>query len=274
MTPPASTGKAPAATERVAAFTASTRIADIPPDVVHLGKKSILDSLATGLSGSVAPGSVLMRRYVETLGCSAGSCMVIGSALRLPPRFAALANGTAMHIDDFDDTWQSRPDGPRARYTARMGVHPSGPVLSAVLAAAEGEGRSGADVLAACLVGVEVCCAVFDATDAVEVDNALHTTSSCALVGAAAGVANLRGLGEQDVRRMLGIACDQTGGLTAQAGTMAKSWHGGRAAESAIVAADLTELGFTAEESVLEHPGGYFHTNSPSIDYQQSMGKR
>ena len=258
----------------VAAFTASTRIADIPPDVVHLGKKSILDSLATGLSGSVAPGSVLMRRYVETLGCSAGSCMVIGSALRLPPRFAALANGTAMHIDDFDDTWQSRPDGPRARHTARMGVHPSGPVLSAVLAAAEGEGRSGADVLAACLVGVEVCCAVFDATDAVEVDNALHTTSSCALVGAAAGVANLRGLGEQDVRRMLGIACDQTGGLTAQAGTMAKSWHGGRAAESAIVAADLTELGFTAEESVLEHPGGYFHTNSPSIDYHQSMGKR
>ena len=258
----------------VAAFTASTRIADIPPDVVHLGKKSILDSLATGLSGSVAPGSVLMRRYVETLGCSAGSCMVIGSALRLPPRFAALANGTAMHIDDFDDTWQSRPDGPRARHTARMGVHPSGPVLSAVLAAAEGEGRSGADVLAACLVGVEVCCAVLDATDAVEVDNALHTTSSCALVGAAAGVANLRGLGEQDVRRMLGIACDQTGGLTAQAGTMAKSWHGGRAAESAIVAADLTELGFTAEESVLEHPGGYFHTNSPSIDYHQSMGKR
>ena len=271
MTPQASTGKAPAATERVAAFTASTRIADIPPDVVHLGKKSIIDSLATGLSGSVAPGSVLIRRYVETLGCSAGSCMVIGSALRLPPRFAALANGTAMHIDDFDDTWQSRPDGPRARYTARMGVHPSGPVLSAVLAVAEGEGRSGADVLAACLVGVEVSCAVFDATDAVEVDNALHTTSSCALVGAAAGVANLRGLGEQDVRRMLGIACDQTGGLTAQAGTMAKSWHGGRAAESAIVAADLTELGFTAEESVLEHPGGYFHTNSPSIDYHQSM---
>ena len=266
MTPQASTGKAPAATERVAAFTASTRIADIPPDVVHLGKKSILDSLATGLSGSVAPGSVLMRRYVETLGCSAGSCMVIGSALRLPPRFAALANGTAMHIDDFDDTWQSRPDGPRARHTARMGVHPSGPVLSAVLAAAEGEGRSGADVLAACLVGVEVCCAVFDATDAVEVDNALHTTSSCALVGAAAGVANLRGLGETDVRRMLGIACDQTGGLTAQAGTMAKSWHGGRAAEGAIIAADLTALGFTAEESVLEHPGGYFQFEGGGYD--------
>ncbi len=90
MTPPASTGKAPAATERVAAFTASTRIVDIPPDVVQLGKKSILDSLATGLSGSVAPGSVLIWRYVETLGCTAGSCIVIGSALRLPPRFAAL----------------------------------------------------------------------------------------------------------------------------------------------------------------------------------------
>ena len=257
---------APAATELAAAFTASVRLADIPPEVAHLGKKSILDCLATGLSGSVAPGSAVIRRYVETLGCAPGPCTVIGSALRPPPRFAALANGTAMHIDDFDDTWQSRPDGPRARHTARMGVHPSGPVLSAVLAAAEGEGRSGADVLAACVVGVEIACAVFDATDAVEVDNALHTTSSCALVGAAAGVANLRRLGEGDVRRMLGIACDQTGGLTAQAGNMAKSWHGGRAAEGAIVAADLTALGFTAEEFVFEHPGGYFQFEGGGYD--------
>ena len=261
-----------ALTAMVADFTASTRFADLAPEVIALGKKSILDCLATGISGSVAPASQVMRRYLEDLGCVNGHATVIGTDLRLPPRFAALANGTAMHVDDFDDTWQSVPNGPRSRYRGRMGVHPTGPALAAVLAAAEEDGRSGSDAIAACLVGIEVACKVFDATDAVDVDNGLHTTGTCALVGAATGVANLRRLDAAIVRRVLGLACDQTSGLTVQLGTMAKSWHAGRAAECGVVAADLATRGFTAAETVLEDTGGYFQLEGGGYQEEPILG--
>ena len=244
-------------TAMVAEFAASTRYSDLPAEVVALGKKSILDSLATAVSGSVAPGSRIMQRYVSDLGCPSRTATVIGTDLRFPPRFAALANGTAMHVDDFDDTWQSVPDGPRARYRGRMGVHATGPALASVLAAAQERGASGAETLTACLLGIEVACKVFDATDVVDVDNSLHTTGTCALVGAAAGVANLRGLDPRTIRWALGIACDAAAGLTVQLGTMVKSWHAGRAAECAVLATDLATMGFTAAETVLEDEGGY-----------------
>ena len=253
----ASTGPTPL-TAMVADFCASTRYADLPAEVVSLGRKSILDTLAVGVSGSISPGCGIVQRYVSALDGPNRTATVIGTALRLAPRFAALANGTAMHADDFDDTYQSVPDGPRARYRGRMGVHATGPALAAVLAAAEEHHSSGADTLAACLLGIEVACKVFDATDAVDIDNSLHTTGTCGQVGAAAGVANLRRLDSRTVRRTLGIACDSAAGLTVQLGTMVKGWHAGRAAESGVFAADLAAMGFTAAETVLEDEGGYF----------------
>ena len=258
MTPEDPKPKFPALTAQVAAFAASTRIDDIPPEAQRLCKKSMLDSLGTGLSGSLAPVSDVFRRYLRQLGCGEGPSRAIGTNLRLPPRFAALLNGIAMHADDFDDTWQSVPDGPRARSRGRMGVHATAPALASVLAAGEAESRSGNEVLAACLVGIEVACKVFDATDFADIDNAFHATGTCALVGAAMGVANLRRMDEEAIRRMLGIACDQTSGLTVQVGTMAKPWKSGRSAECAVLAADLTALEFTAAETVLEDEGGYF----------------
>lgn len=253
----ASTGPTPL-TAMVADFCASTRYADLPAEVVSLGRKSILDTLAVGVSGSISPGCGIVQRYVSALDGPNRAATVIGTELRLAPRFAALANGTAMHADDFDDTYQSVPDGPRARYRGRMGVHATGPALAAVLAAAEEHHSSGADTLAACLLGIEVACKVFDATDAVDIDNSLHTTGTCGQVGAAAGVANLRRLDSRTVRRTLGIACDSAAGLTVQLGTMVKGWHAGRAAESGVFAADLAAMGFTAAETVLEDEGGYF----------------
>ena len=245
-------------TAMVADFCASTRYADLPAEVVSLGRKSILDTLAVGVSGSISPGCRILQRYVSALDGPHRAATVIGTELRLAPRFAALANGTAMHADDFDDTYQSVPDGPRARYRGRMGVHATGPALAAVLAAAEEHGSSGADTLAACLLGIEVACKIFDATDAVDIDNSLHTTGTCGQVGAAAGVANLHRLDPRTIRRTLGIACDSAAGLTVQLGTMVKGWHAGRAAESGVFAADLAALGFTAAETVLEDEGGYF----------------
>src|SRR5215210_9319475 len=88
----------------VAGFIAATQASDIPDDVIDLGKKSILDGLGLALSGSVAKSGELVRRHLADLALGAGPSTVIGSNLRVAPRFAAFANGVGIHADDYDDT--------------------------------------------------------------------------------------------------------------------------------------------------------------------------
>ena len=254
-----SQGQAESLTAHVAEFVVTADYVDIPSQVLELCKKSILDTLAVALAGSVAESSTLIRRYLSELGLSEGPSTVFGSGLRLSPRFAALANGAAMHADDFDDTWQATPD-------RHQGVHPTAPVLAAVLALAEPEGRSGKDVLKASVVGIEACCRLFDAASARHTTDGLHSTGTSAMLGAAAGAANLLGLTVDVTRQVLGIAASQTGTLLAQLGTMTKPFHGGLAAECAVVSADLAAMGFTASPNILETRWGYFQAMGGSHD--------
>src|ERR1700693_6242744 len=92
-------------TSYVADFIVSTRASDIPPDVAHLGKRSILDGLGLALAGAASETGRITRRYLDSLGIASDSgSTVIGGDSRLPARFAAFANGVSIHADDYDDT--------------------------------------------------------------------------------------------------------------------------------------------------------------------------
>ena len=81
-------------TAYVAGFITRTRAKDIPADVMHLGKRSILDGIGLALAGSVAESGHIVRKHLQSLGCSpAKGCTVIGSSMKMPARFAAFANG-------------------------------------------------------------------------------------------------------------------------------------------------------------------------------------
>ena len=131
--------KAPGLTESVGKFIASTKYKDIPQDVVELGKKSILDGLGLALAGSRAQTGTLCREYVEHLGICDGKATVIGSSKKTSPRFAAFVNGVSIHADDFDDTQLAVA---KDRVYGLL-VHPTVPVLPALLALAEGRAISG-----------------------------------------------------------------------------------------------------------------------------------
>ena len=252
-------------TAHVADFIASTGYDDLPPAVVDLCKKSILDTLAVGLSGSVAECSRILGRYLAGLGLAGGESTVIGATQRLPPRFAALANGTATHADDFDDTWQATSD-------RDQGVHATAPALAAVLALAEPAGRSGKDVLAATAVGIDVCCRLFDAAHPRHTTDGFHSTGTSAMLGAAAAAANLLGLTGEETRRALSLAASQTGTMLAQLGTMAKPFHAGLAAECAVTSVDLAAMGFTASPVILETRWGYFQAAGGGHDDARIRG--
>ena len=176
-------------TAYVADFIAALRYERLPDDVLKLGKKSILDGLGLAFSGSAAKSGRLLRHHLGELGCTTAECAVIGTSMRVPARFAAFANGTAIHADDYDDTQLAVA---RDRVCGLL-THPTAPVLPAVLAVAEREGRSGRDLLTAYHAGVEVECKVTEAIDPRHYQHGFHSTATCGTFGAAAGVSHLLG---------------------------------------------------------------------------------
>src|SRR5688500_3776365 len=141
-------------TREVARFAAQTRFADLPADVIALGKKSILDGIGLALAGSVARSGALVRRHLESLNLGNGPATVIGLQRKVAPRFAAFANAVAIHAEDYDDTQLAvAPDRVYGLLT-----HPTAPALPAALAMGERADASGADVMLAYHLGVEIEC--------------------------------------------------------------------------------------------------------------------
>src|SRR5216683_966607 len=75
-----------------------------------------------------------------------GPCTVIGHARTLSAAGAALVNGTAIHGEDFDDTFEGGP------------VHAGAVIVPAVLAACERHKLDGRAALVGIAVGVETMC--------------------------------------------------------------------------------------------------------------------
>lgn len=240
-------------TRAVAAFITQTRYGDLPADVVRSAKNAILDTLGVGLAGARAEESRIVRAYVDSLDC-AGKATVFGTSLRAPARFAALANGAAMHADDYDDTF----------HPSR--VHSSAPVAAATFAEAEARGASGKDVLTAFAVETEVTCKISQAIDRAHYQRGYHATSTRGVFGAVAGVCSLRRFQLRATLAALGIAGSEAAGLRENFGTMMKPVHAGRAAENAVVAAELVQLGMTATPTILEGPRGFFMAGGGGYD--------
>jgi 2-methylcitrate dehydratase PrpD len=252
----------PGLTRRVADFIARTTYADLPVEVIALGKKSLLDSLGLALCGSRSAAIKLAHTYVATLGLSEGSATVIGSPTKLPPRFAALLNGIGIHCDDYDDTQLAV--GSDRQYG--LLTHPSTTAFPAALALAEVGGRSGRDLMLAYHIGVEVECKIAEAMAPRHYEHGFHTTGTVGSFGAAVAAAKLRGLDAAGIARVLGIAGSSAAGLRENFGTTTKALHAGRAAESGIIAVDLVSIGWTASDQILESPRGFFRATAGTYD--------
>lgn len=269
MTAERTTPGAGSLTTYVAEFIASTRAGSIPPEVATLAKKSILDGLGLALAGSVAKSGKLIRRHLQGLGCGRGPATIIGSPLKLAPRFAAFANGTAVHADDYDDTQLAVA----ADRVYGLLTHPTAPVLPAVLALAEAKNRTGQELLTAYNVGVEVECKIAEAIHPRHYQHGFHSTATCGTFGSAAGVANLLGLSRETTVTALGITGSLSAGLRENFGTMMKPFHAGRAAESGVLAAEFAGLGYTATPVILEAPRGFFRAAGGGFDEGAIRGR-
>jgi hypothetical protein len=128
------------------------------------------------------------------------------ASLRAPLQLAAWANGTAGHAMDYDDT-QLATD-PQSVYG--LLTHPTVPALAAALAAAEGTGASGAALLDAYILGVEVECRIADAIDPRHYRDGFHSTATMGVFGAAAAAARLYGCDLDQTQRAFGLAASMS----------------------------------------------------------------
>ena len=242
-------------TRRLAEFAAGPVPAAAPPAVLHQAKRCLLDWLGVGLAGSREPAAAIAR---DTAAVLAGSpdAWVLGSTRRVGAPFAALANGIAAHVLDYDDTYNP----------GLTTVHGSAPVWPAIMAVAELAPTDGRAALAAFVAGYETEVRVALAAGPGHYDVGWHVTGTVGHLGAAAAASRVLGLGPDQVVAALGTGATQSAGMKVVYGSMGKALHPGKAAMDGVVSAVLARGGFTSSEVSIEGRRGFLQLFSPESD--------
>ncbi|MGA7327915.1 MAG: MmgE/PrpD family protein [Rhodomicrobium sp.] len=267
--PHAVDGSSAGVTAEAAEFVVATEFKDLPPELVALGKKHILDAIGLAIAGQQAETGAIVRRYLSELAVLSGPSTIIGTPLKAPPRFAAFANGVAIHADDFDDTQLAVA---KDRVYGLL-THPTVVTMPPALAMAEALGKSGRDFLLAYHLGLEVATKVSEAIAPRSYESGFHSTSMAGVFGSAAAAGKLRGLDAKGVRNAFGLAGAEASGLRENFGTMTKPFQAGHAAEAGVAAADLVTLGWTSAENILEAKRGFFSAFGDGWDPKAIEGK-
>ena len=224
----------------------------LPPEVVRMARRCLLDTLGCALLGTATPEAAALVAAARDLGPD-GPCTIWGTGRRAPAPVAALVNGTHAHLRELDDIGG--------------GGHAGACQVPAVLAAAELAGADGRAVLLGLVAGHEVSSRLTDAASYEAMTLAgWHTTGLYGSLGATAAAARTLGLDARTTAHALGLCASYTGGVWAfmADGAMSKRVHPGRSAETAVVAAVLARRGVTGPLHALEATwGGLFSTCLP-----------
>jgi len=250
-------------TAELSEFAADIRLATLPPEVVQRARFLVLDLVGNIVRARHdAESTASFLGAVRAMGMAAGNNGVFGDAARYTPAGAALLNGALAHSLDFDDTH------------APGSLHPGAPVIPAALAAGEMVGASGADVLAAIVVGYEITCRVALALPAGEhYDRGFHPTATCGAFGAAGAAARVFGLSADGVAGALGTVLSQSAGSLQflANGAWTKRFQVGWAACNGLMAATLMREGFKGASEALEGRHGFLHAYAPNPQTERAV---
>ncbi|MBI4333925.1 MAG: MmgE/PrpD family protein [Chloroflexi bacterium] len=245
-------------TEYVAHWICNTGYADIPEKAKQVAQETAFDCLGVMLAGSAQPHGKIIIEYIQGFG-GKPEATVIPTGQRLPAPAAALVNGTLAHALDYDD---------------RSGfAHSASILLSTLLALGEKTGASGRDVVEAYVVGHEVGDGLRPRKSKID-ESAFHRMGVSGRIGATAACARLLKLDQKQVQMALGIAGSMASGVNHNHGTMTKPLHAGLAARDGVMAVELAARGWTAGESILEHPSGFLEAFYGSGEDAASLAER
>lgn len=218
-------------TRDLARFVVETPWSAIPPPVRDEAKRALMNFFAVALAGCRAgPVEIALQSLAHF--SARGPATVIGRGERMDALGAAFLNAAGANVFDFDDTHVA------------TAIHPTAPVAPALFALAELRPVTGAELLTAFVLGVEVECRIGGVIFPGHYAKGWHITATCGVFGAAAGAGKLAGLDRARMVFALGHAATQSSGLCECLGWAAKSIGVGNAARNGLWSALLAEQGF------------------------------
>ncbi|HUC50571.1 MAG TPA: MmgE/PrpD family protein [Xanthobacteraceae bacterium] len=243
----------PGVTERLAHFVVATQWDDLDAKVVHQAKRSLMNFFAVALTGC-RDGTIAAALQTFAVFSGGQQATIVGRCERIDALSAAFLNAASANVLDFCDTH------------VPTAIHPTAPVVPALLALAEMTPVSGRDFLLALVLGHEVECRIGMAISPSHYKRGWHITSTCGVFGAAVGAGRLLRLSAQQMVWALGIAATQSGGLCECLGTPAKSVSVGNAARNGLLSALLAAKNFDGPAEPLTGAQGYYHALNETAD--------
>ena len=240
----------PAISERLAAFVLGVALERIPASVALRAKHLILDAVGCAFAARREEFAARIAASVARMS-GPGTRGVIGMAMRLPPRDAALVNGALLHGLDYDDT-----------HAAGV-LHLTVSTFPAALAVAAQVGASGSALLAAYVAGIEAGARIASVARGGFHQVGFHPTGlvgafACSLVaGHLLKLSHARLVGAQ------GIALSFASGNLQflEDGSWTKRLHPGWAAACGMSAASLAQDDLPAPREAYEGRFGLFRSH-------------
>ena len=239
---------------------AALRVGDLPPAARRKCEELLID--VVGLCVTVRN-----EDYVKAAIAAwddDGPCTAVGHGRPMSAAGAAFVNGTAIHGEDFDDTFEGGP------------VHAGAVIVPAVLAACERHKPDGPSALLGIAVGVETMCRLSTVAPTLTHKAGFHPTAIFGAMGAAAGVGAALGLTARQLVDALGTVGSMASGIIEYLaeGAWTKRLHPGWAAQSGLRSALLGRAGFIGPRTVFEGVHGFFHgfANTTRGDYDAITG--
>ncbi len=229
----------------LAEFAAQLVYEDIPDNVLRRTEDLMLDCLASTLAGSSARAVQAIAQFADTMGPTSGPSENMVTRRSTSPLFAAMVNAAAAHMVEQDDVHNGSV------------FHPAAVVFPPAIATAQALGRSGKDLLVACVAGYEVGIRVGEFLGRSHY-KVFHTTGTAGTLAAAVAVGRLLNLNNQQMLHALGSAGTQAAGLWEflRDAADSKQLHTAKAAANGLTAAYLAHDGFTGARRILEGAQG------------------
>jgi len=228
-------------------------------NIVHAAKRCIIDWTCVAFAGSTQKQALALESILSD-ELDSGSSRTLSGRLA-PVRTAALINGLASHIVEFDDIY------------APGTYHPGSPTIAAALSAATGSKRSGLDLIRAVIAGYEVSNRVARAMGT-DHYHYWHTTGTVGTIGATAAVSSLYGLTRQQTAHALATATTMAAGLQQafRGESEIKPLHAGHAADAGFIAAGLAREDVVAALDMFDGSTGMGAAMSANTDWREAIG--
>src|SRR5215204_1467222 len=231
--------------EKLSAYACALRYEDLPPEVVHAVKRTLIDTFGCAIGGFDGQPPTIARKLGESI-TGKQATRIWGTAASTSPDMAGFVNGVAVRYLDCNDS-----------YFNPGGGHPSD-MIPAIMALAEPRHSSGRDVITAIVLAFEVFCRL---SDQMEVRELGWDQGMLSVIGAACGAGKVLGLDDARMRQAITLAVVPNVALDVTRVGHLTMWKGcatASANRAAVFAAQLAELGMTGPSESFEGKHGFW----------------